>query len=54
MADTQIASFVITRELKQRLEQWAKDEDRSISATLRQILAREAERRQQQKQIATR
>ncbi|MCG3208368.1 MAG: hypothetical protein FOGNACKC_01972 [Anaerolineae bacterium] len=44
----QIASFVLTRDLKHLLEQWSVQEDRSLSATLRQILAREAERRQQQ------
>jgi len=38
-------SFVATRELKQLLESWAAQDDRSISATLRQILMREARRR---------
>jgi len=41
-------SFVGTVELKQLLDQWAAQEDRSISATLRQILAREARRRASQ------
>ena len=38
-------SFVVTAELKQLLEQWAKDEDRTVSATLRRILESEAQRR---------
>ncbi|MCG3210580.1 MAG: hypothetical protein FOGNACKC_04211 [Anaerolineae bacterium] len=41
-------SFVGTLELKQLLETWAEQEDRSLSATLRQILTREAERRKLQ------
>lgn len=39
-------SFVGTAQIKNLLEQWAKQEDRSISATLRQILEREAQRRE--------
>ena len=39
-------SFVGTRQLKSMLEQWAKEEDRSISAVMRQILQREALRRE--------
>ncbi len=38
-------SFVGTTDLKALLEQWAKDEDRTISATLRRILEAEAKRR---------
>jgi len=48
MNDPIILSAVVTTHLKQQLEQWAKEEDRSISATLRQILAREARRRASQ------
>jgi hypothetical protein len=40
-------SFVATKELKQLLEQWAAEDDRTVSATLRQILEREARRRKQ-------
>ena len=39
--------FVATPELKQLLADWAKQEDRTVSATLRQILEHEAQRRQQ-------
>ena len=38
-------SFVATVELKQLLENWAKQEDRTVSATLRRILEQEAQRR---------
>ncbi len=48
MNHPQTISFVATAELKRLLEQWAKDEDRTISATLRQILAQEARRRNRQ------
>ncbi len=41
-------SFVATVEIKQALEVWAREADRSVSAELRQILMREAQRRQQQ------
>lgn len=40
-------SFVGTAELKRLLEQWAKQEDRTVSATLRRILESEAQRRKQ-------
>ena len=46
-------SAVVTRELKQLLESWAAQEDRTISATLRQILMQEAARRNRQQQPAT-
>jgi hypothetical protein len=39
-------NFVATPELKSQLEQWAKDEDRTMSATLRRILEAEAQRRE--------
>jgi len=48
--DSITISFVGTLELKQLLETWAAQEDRTLSATLRQILAREAKRRQQDNQ----
>ena len=38
--------FVGTKQLKELLEQWAKEEDRSISAVMRQILQREVLRRE--------
>lgn len=42
-----IISFVGTTELKTMLEQWAAEDDRSVSYVLRQILTREAQRRKQ-------
>ena len=54
MSDT--ICFVATAELKRQIEQWAKDEDRTISATLRRILTQEATRRrnrQRKQQTAT-
>lgn len=41
-------SYVLTVKLKRLLESWAKDEDRSESATLRRILEQEAQRRNTQ------
>ncbi len=41
-------SFVATKELKQLLEQWSREEDRTVSAVLRRILEGEAKRRQYQ------
>lgn len=38
-------SFVATKKLKQLIEQWAQEDDRSVSYIIRQILAREAHRR---------
>ncbi|GAB4446304.1 MAG: hypothetical protein Kow0031_28950 [Anaerolineae bacterium] len=46
-------SAVVTTDLKRLLEEWAKQEDRTVSATLRQILAQEATRRQQRQNPAT-
>lgn len=40
-------SFVGTTELKTLLERWAREDNRSVSYTMRQILTREAQRRQQ-------
>ena len=40
-------SFVITTELRRLLEQWAKEEERSVSYVVRQILKAEAQRRKQ-------
>jgi hypothetical protein len=42
-------SFVGTTDLKVLLEKWAKEEDRTISATLRRILEAEAKRREVEK-----
>lgn len=50
MADQIIVSFAVPKELKDLLKLWAKEEDRTVSATLRQILEREAARRQSQVQ----
>ena len=41
-------SFVGTTDIKSLLEQWAKQEDRTVSATLRRILENEAHRRNRQ------
>lgn len=38
-------SFVGTAQIKEWLEHWSKEDDRSVSATLRQILEKEAGRR---------
>lgn len=48
MSNPQTISFVATSELKQMLEQWAKAEDRTVSAVLRRLLIQEAQRRQEQ------
>jgi DNA-binding HxlR family transcriptional regulator len=42
--------FVATPELKQLLEEWAKEDDRSLSATLRRLIEAEARRRKGQQQ----
>jgi len=47
MSERITISFVGTTELKTLLERWAREDDRSISYTMRQILTREAQRRQQ-------
>jgi hypothetical protein len=39
-------SFIATPELNSQMEQWAKDEERTMSATLRRILEDEALRRE--------
>lgn len=39
-------SFVVTANLKTQIEQWAKDEDRTVSATLRRIVEAAAQRRE--------
>lgn len=40
-------TFTITKELTVILEKWAEEQDRSISAVLRQILKKEVERQKQ-------
>lgn len=47
MSEPITISFVGTTELKTLLEQWARQDDRSISYVMRQILKREAQRRMQ-------
>ena len=47
MSEPITISFVGTTELKTLLERWAREDDRSVSYTMRQILTREAQRRQQ-------
>lgn len=54
MSEPITISFVSTTEQKALLERWAAEDDRSVSYVMRQILKREAQRRQQaqeQKQI---
>ena len=57
MSEQITISAVVTTDLKRQLEQWATQEDRTVSATLRQILAQEAKRRAAQigtrQQVAT-
>jgi hypothetical protein len=45
-------SYVLNKRLKTLLQQWAEQNDRTVSAELRQILEREAERREQGHPIA--
>lgn len=45
MTDKVTQSFVLTDDLIRKIRKWSKQEDRSLSAMLRQILHREAERR---------
>lgn len=42
--------YVLNKRLKSLVQQWADDNDRTASAELRQILEREAQRRQAQEQ----
>ena len=50
MSEPITISFVGTTEQKTLLEQWAKQDDRSISWVMRQILKQEAQRRKAQEQ----
>lgn len=50
MSEPITISFVGTTEQKTLLEQWAKQDDRSISWVMRQILKQEAQRRKAQAQ----
>ena len=47
MQDQKTMSFVLNTRLEELLKQWAAEDDRTISATLRQILERETQRRKQ-------
>jgi hypothetical protein len=47
MSEPLTISFVGTTELKTLLQQWASEDDRSVSYVMRQILKREAKRREQ-------
>ena len=47
MSEPATICFVGTTELKTMLEQWAAEDDRSMSYVMRQILTREAQRRMQ-------
>ena len=42
-------SYVVTKRLDMLLKEWAAESDRTISAELRQILEREAQRRESAK-----
>lgn len=46
MAKQTIITFAAPEELKELLKRWAQQEDRTLSATLRKILEREAQRRE--------
>ena len=48
MSEPTTICFVGTDEQKALLEQWAKEDDRSVSYIMRQILTREAQRRESQ------
>ena len=50
MTKSPTISFVGTIEIKAWLEQWAKENDRSISYIIRQILDQEVQRRKQNTQ----
>lgn len=52
MTNRIIMSFAVTAELRDLLKRWAKQEDRTVSATLRQILEAEAFRREAQTEAA--
>lgn len=45
MSDQITISFVATKKLKHLIERWAREDDRSVSYILRQILVKEAQRR---------
>lgn len=47
MSEPATICFVGTAELKAQLEQWAAEDERSVSYMMRQILKREAQRRAQ-------
>lgn len=47
MSELTTISFVGTTEQKKLLKRWAKEDDRSVSYIMRQILKREAQRREQ-------
>jgi hypothetical protein len=47
MSEPATICFVGTTELKATLEQWAAEDERSVSYIMRQILKREAQRRKQ-------
>ena len=48
MAESTTICFIGTVEQKALLEQWAKEDDRSVSYIMRQIVNREAQRRKTQ------
>lgn len=50
MQEQKTMSFVLTPKLEELLKQWAKEEDRTVSATLRRIIEQEAQRREASRQ----
>ena len=53
MSEPATICFVGTAELKELLEQWAAEDERSVSYIMRQILKREAQRRKPSKALQT-
>lgn len=45
MSEQITISFVATKTLKKLVEQWAQEDDRSVSYIIRQILEKESQRR---------
>lgn len=48
ITDRVTISFTATKKIHDLLKRWAAQEDRTVSSTLRQILEREARRRQEE------
>lgn len=50
MQEQKVMSFVLNSRIEELIREWAAEDDRTMSATLRQILEQEAQRRQAKKQ----